>query len=422
MTEVARIAIVASIRIVTTVCVTMCVACSGNPPTLSSQGTNETRDDLVPTARLILTPTPTSEVTVVATPVSEPPVLGFERSVPMGFAGIELGAEGISGEGIQIIGAAEGVWNRLSEPDGGRPFVLRGWSRDGCYLVVEGFDRTIRLVNSVGSFERVVFRERMAAPDEHIVDKALSPDMTWVAYIVGRGEQGYFRYERQDVETAPIGDESSATYRLTTAGRAWEPAWSPRDNLLAYGDANEAGEPILVVTSPTGEGRSVLFESNDTGGEIREIRWSPTGEMVAFEILDRQENRQVWLASMHGGAEPLIMNDVAWIHDFWWQDPQTLGVYATPRDLDASKFSSPSVYWLNAADMAQLGQLGPGSTLGEEITQPGPLDAFRIGFFSGNAFVAYNFQTGETTKLYPRLDTDARWYSRPNEVGVEECS
>jgi len=403
-----------------TICALTCAGCSGYSPTPLPRGTNGVQDALTPAPLMTSSATPIAEATAAATLASEPKVLGFERSIPMGFQGIEMAAQSIYDGSIRIIGSAEAAWIGLNEPDEGH-LTLRGWSRDGCHLIV-GLDHAIGLINSDGQLERIVFREREVAPSEHIYDEALSPDLTWVAYIVGSGQQEYLGYERQDVETTPIGNESSPIYRLTTAGRTWEPAWSPVDQLLAFGDANEAGAPILVVTSPIGERRTVLFESNNTGGQVREIRWSPTGEMLAFEVLDSQENKQVWLASINGGSEPLIVNDVAWIHDFWWQDALTLGVYATPRDSDPSQRSSSFVYWYNMFDNNQVGQLVEGSTLGQEIIQPGPLSAERIGFFSGSKFVAFDFQSGESTMLYPRYEDGVRWYSKPDVVEIGDCS
>lgn len=378
------------------------------------------QDVLTPTSPMTSSPTPTSKATAVAALVPEPTVLGFERSIPMGFQGIEIAAQSIYGGGIRIAGSAEAAWNGLHEPDEGR-LILRGWSRDGCHLVVDS-DHTIGLINSDGQLERIAFREREIASGEHISDAALSPDMTWVAYIVGRGHLEYLGYEWQDVETVLIGNEGSPIHRLTTAGRSWAPAWSPVDHLLAFGDANEGGAPILVVMSPTGERRTVLFESDSKGGEIRVVRWSPTGEMIAFEVLDDQENSQIWLANIHGGSEPVITNGVVGIRDFWWQDALTLGVYATPRDSSNGQNSGSSVYWYNMVDHNQVGQLVPDSTLGQEIIQPGPLDRGRIGFFSGSKFVAYDFQSGESTMLYPRYEDGVRWYSKPNGVETSDCS
>ena len=415
-----RAALFETTRILATMCALACAACSGSFQTPLPRGTTGVREALTPTPLMTSFPTPMAETTAAATLVSEPNVLGFERSIPMGFQGIEIAAQSLYGGGIRIAGSAEAAWIGFNEPDEGH-LTLRGWSRDGCHLVV-GLDHAIGLINSDGRLERIEFRERGVAPSEHISDEAISPDMTWVAYIVGRGQQEYLGYEWQDVETAPIGNEGSSIYRLTTAGRTWEPAWSPVENLLAFGDANEAGAPILVVTSPTGERRTVLFESSHTGGEIRDIRWSPTGERLAFEVLDSQENKQVWLASIDGGSEPLIMNVVAWIHDFWWQDAVTLGLYATPRASVSSQPSSSFVYWYNVVDHNQVGQLAQGSTVGQEIIQPGPLNAGRIGFFSGSKFVAYDFPSGESMMMYPRYEDGVRWYSKPDGVEKSDCS
>lgn len=414
-----RAALFGTARFLALICVMTCAACSGNPPTPSPLGTTEAQDVLTPTPKLTPSPTPMSEATAVATPVSEPTVSGFEHFIPMGFQGIELAAQSIYGGEIRVVGSAVPTWTRLPMPSNGL-WTLRGWSPDGCHLVVVG-DYPIGLVSWDGSIERIVFREREFAPGEHRSGTTLSPDNTWVAYIVGSGQQEYLGYEWQDVETASVGNDSSPIYRLTTAGRTWKPAWSPVTNMLAYGDANETGAPVLVISSPTGENRTVLFVSNDKNGEIREVRWSPTGDMIAFEVLDGQENQQVWLASIHGESEPLIMDDVVGIRDFWWQDAQTLGVYGTPRNSDTDLYVGSSVFWYDTVDLVQVGRLVPGSTFGQEIIQPSPLDAVRIGFFSADKFIAYDIPNGESTTLYPWYEDGVRWYLRPHGPGTGDC-
>lgn len=379
----------------------------------------------VPTATSLvdqngISPAPTRGLSATTTPDATSTTAPLIIPTGAGFQGVELAMELKDDDGILLAG-----------PDYRRPYPLPmtdlqlgkllGWTSNACFLEVLQADGTIVLVGSDGRVEKTIFRPRATAEGEHINWETLSPDQTWAAYVVGEGKLEYIGYEIRNVETMRVDDQMGLVHRLTTSGRAWEPAWSPNSELLAYSDSDANGYSILVVSSPDGVVKTTVFQSTDKGIEVGSASWSPSGEYLAFELVDDLGYIQAGVTSTRGSAKPHVFRDLVGVSAIWWNGPNVLGVVGVPSGGDINASSSWPMFLYDVSNATEITRLDPEHTPGEEITRPGALDHERVGFFSGGAFVAFDFRGGDLIDLYNRPGDIKSWYVKPGVADDEIC-
>ena len=160
------------------------------------------------------------------------------------------------------------------------------WPRDRRHLLYigrEGTDNVVRQQAWDGSGTSEV----IARPSTNVLEVALGPPHSYVAYRVGSGAT------QRDIWIAPLDSLDKARPFVATPADEWLPTVSPNGRLLAY-VTSESGRPEVYVRPLPPEGGRIQVSA---GGGV-EPTWSPDGReifyrgsthMIAAGITERPE-------------------------------------------------------------------------------------------------------------------------------------
>lgn len=157
-------------------------------------------------------------------------------------------------------------------------------------------------VRPSGSGFRVVVRDFPAA------DFAISPSGTQIAYSGGGG-------------LSVIGIDGSSPhriYRYPHLGLMISPTWSPDGKQLAF--ISGANQISVTDVSPI-----PLTHVINTSGPLEGVVWDPTGNLIAYTVLDGKFHDSVWTVRPDGsGARQLMTGTGSWMSIAWSPDGSQL--------------------------------------------------------------------------------------------------
>ncbi|OJH50094.1 hypothetical protein EFE41_00575 [Methanohalophilus portucalensis FDF-1] len=101
-----------------------------------------------------------------------------------------------------------------------------------------------------------------------------------------------------------INSDGSENIRLTDSnGPYLEPQWQPEGNIIAYVSNNPETEGIWIMESDGSE-KSRIFE-----GKAYDIAWSPEGDEIAYVKTNNNHTTSLWVMNADGSNQRKITND-----------------------------------------------------------------------------------------------------------------
>jgi dipeptidyl aminopeptidase/acylaminoacyl peptidase len=207
------------------------------------------------------------------------------------------GRDTCKGPAVQLVNATTGSAHRLVRGS----YFLLAWSSDGSLLLAERTNASNRYAQDVFVIGR---SGRVRTVAHGVEDASLSPDGTRIAYEY-QSPSDYGNIYVRDLRTG-------RTRRVSHAGLAHSPVWSPDGRQLAYIDGS--GHDELAFVRPDGTGRRIVQDIADAGdvhwlsnrllGYMRSVE-GPNGKTksVTLATYDLVHDRRHVIASEPGASD-----------------------------------------------------------------------------------------------------------------------
>jgi hypothetical protein len=245
-------------------------------------------------------------------------------------------------------------------------------------ILLTGVGNELVTVDLRGNRLQTVFVGGKRADEHYPGLPVLSPDAKWVAYTTFSGQQEYFGSEFQDIEVIAV-SRPDRPFVLTTRGGAWQAAWSPDSQYLAYSDYDDAGVPQLYRSRPDGSESVQLTQFEARGARAHTLKWSPLKNLIAFVVYSPGPREStVWTVSPDGTGLTEMGADVGdFIPDLWWSaDGRSLAFYTQRHGVEGSP--GEAILWIDASDGKVLHTLERGETPDGYISLPFPVGGTEV--------------------------------------------
>jgi hypothetical protein len=156
---------------------------------------------------------------------------------------------------------------------------------------------------------------------------------------------------------------------------------------------------------------------------IRSLKWSPTGEKIAFVIVDEQKHEGYLSVVKIGDTGDLISTtSVSSVNEFFWLPGDIIVADVLPSGKNPNKLADRVIAWFNSDTGQEVGRIDPANLPGGVFQFPAPLAySNRIGFFTDGNFYAYDISSMQMEKGFD-IFTDMRyWFSAPKTVEEASC-
>lgn len=301
---------------------------------------------------------------------------------------------------------------------------IYGWSIDGCTLFVGTETNRIVQVDVEGNIKDEIVRIDDLDLDGNVVQTKISPDEKWVAFLSGTGNHEYASYEFQNLITVSVQDQGTKTYPLTNSGLVNDMAWEPARNLIAYNDSDVHDVQQIFISNPDGSERIQLTHFVEQGFIIRSLEWSPTGEKLAFAIVEEDTNES-YLSIVNVPFENSLINiaSIVDVNEFWWTSNDIVVADVSSLGKNPNIMTDRDISWYNATTGEELGSLDLTELPNGIFELPGPL-AFSntTGFFSGDGFYEYDLSSLQIERIFSKFSDIRNWISRPGVYDSEICT
>jgi hypothetical protein len=245
-----------------------------------------------------------------AHPTARAPQIAFYRESDSGEGSVYL--VNSDGSGLKRLARGGGA-SCSSDEDDSRSL---DWSADGSLLAYTDLD----VGNDTASINviRPGGRPHIVVPsDSSYLGPRISPNGRFVAYCYETNPDS--RDDSIEVKIANVrGPADSRTLNDTDTENAFDPAWSPKSDVIAYINLSE-----LVIVAPSGE-KKVAVEV-----AAEEPDWSPSGTRIAYatgagvETVGADGKDRVRVARIRGAAGPV-----------WSPGGRTIAFSASPTGAD----------------------------------------------------------------------------------------
>lgn len=322
--------------------------------------------------------------------------------------------------GIFLVESATGQSQKL-EISGDTFIDVIGWAANGCTLFVETEQQRIIRVDIKGNIvEEIADLSSLDAEGSKGRIK-ISPDEQWISLILGTGYHGYTSFQFQNLVTFASWN-TEEKFKLTENDGANDVSWNLDSTAVAFTDKDNNNIYQIFASSPNGSNRAQITRLSRTSVVIKSLKWSPTGEKIAFVIRD-EEKQEIYLGIVKT-VDPdnlIFIPTVGGVNDFFWLSNDRLIADVLPSDMP-NTFENRAIVWFDSDTGQELGRLSARNLPGGMFLWLGPLaDSDRIGFFSDWNFYTYDVSSLQMEKGFGMFTDIQYWISAPKAVEAESC-
>lgn len=322
---------------------------------------------------------------------------------------------------IFLVALGTGDRQRL-EISGDTVINVIGWATNGCTLFVETEKQRIFKVDIKGNILGEIADINSLNLEAAIARIRISPDEQWMALILGTGNQEFTSYEFQNLVTISSQD-SKEIFKLTEDGVVNDVSWKFDSTMVAFTDKDNDNIQQIFVSSPNGSNRAQLTHLNKMSLTIRSLKWSSTGEKIAFVILDEEKQESyLGIVETRDTDNLIFINSVIGVNEFFWLPNDRIIADILPSGKDPSKLADRAIAWFDSDTGQEVERISPENLPGEVFQLPSLLaNSDRIGFFSDENFYAYDTSSMQIEKGFDMFADVRYWISAPKEIEEESC-
>lgn len=301
---------------------------------------------------------------------------------------------------------------------------IYGWSNNGCSLIVETETDRIVKADIEGNIITDIVKVGKLNFEGEMIQTSISPDEKWIAIVSGTGNQEFTSYEFQNLVTFYVQNQSSEIYKLTNSGLVNGIAWSPDSNLLAYNDNDIHGVQQIFISHPSGSNKFQLTHFESEGLVIRSLKWSPSGEKIAFAVINEEMHESyLGLIEISSDNHLKYISSIAGVGEFWWASDDILVADILPSGKNPDKITDRAISWYDASTGEQIGKLDTTNLPNGSFEAPGPL-AFsdKMGFFSNGGFYVFDMSSSQIEHIFNKFIDIRYWISGPQSDDIESCN
>ncbi len=324
--------------------------------------------------------------------------------------------------GIFVVELATGDRQKL-EISGDKVINVIGWATNGCTLFVESEKQRIIKVDTKGKILGEISDINSLKLGSAIARIRISPDEQWIALVLGTGNQEFTSYEFQNLVTISS-KGSNEIFKLTDGGVVNDVSWKFDFTMVAFADIDNDSIQQVFISSPNGSSKIQETHFNKKSLTIRSLKWSPTGEKIAF-IIHNEERQEsyIGIVETRDPDNVIFINSVIAVNEFFWLPNDRIIADILPSDNDPSKLADRAIAWFNSDTGQEVGRISPENLPGEDFQMPGLLaNSDRIGFFSDNNFYAYDTSSMQIEKGFDMFADLRYWFSAPKVIEEESCN
>ncbi len=262
---------------------------------------------------------------------------------------------------------------------------------DECSMIMR-FGNKITKTNLSGEIDSELF-SIAHSESEFLYKVAISPKKTSVAYTLG---QGYFGYDRFEIQDVYIMDRDGEIYKVTQNGGGWIGEWSHDERKLAYSDFDENGNQQLYIFDRNNNKRQQITAFQEKVDEIRRIRWSGDDQQILLEIYEEKSLNKLVVAESNA-SQPGIkeISGFSEISGFWWTDNQEIILQAKTE----GESSERGLFLVDVASNTIIHKVLESQYSDQPFILATPLISPKlVGFFLVNSFFVYDFDSKEMHK------------------------
>ena len=390
------------------ICVTVFLLAGCKTITPTAPANMPTNSQITSTQEIATSPLPTPTPSAV-------PDHSTQEGLMIGLAGKDYGA-------LFLVKTATGDIQKL-QISGDTTINIYSWSDNGCTLFVGTESARIIQVDIAGNVINEMINIEETALNGKLIQARISPDEKWAALIFGTGNHEFTSYEIQNLYTVSVTDEPFRVYELTNSGVTTAVAWKPDSSLIAYANDDEFGDKQIFISNPDGTNKSQLTHLDIPISFIRSVKWSPSGNKIAFVIVDEDAHKSYLAVTNILENDNLVyINSIIGVNEFWWASDDMLVADVLPRGADPNTIGSRTVSWYDSTTGVEIGKIDSEKLSNGVIETPGPLaPSDKIGFFLGDGFYSYDISTAQIERIFNKFTDSRYWISAPVIFNKEVC-